>query len=110
MTENKEIKNPSSEGEAPPADDAISKLRSEFQEQFNTLKETFDAENKKNLETISKLTKENEDLHRALVRSAQLPPEQTAKEKTPEEIYQEKIIALADKSIAIEKAQRGIKT
>lgn len=110
MTENKEIKSSSSEGEAPPADDAISKLRSEFQEQFNTMKETFAAENKKNLETISKLTKENEDLHRALVRSAQLPPEQTVKEKTPEEIYQEKILALADKSIAIEKAQRGIKT
>ena len=110
MTETKETKTETSEGEAPPADDAISKLRNEFQEQFNTMKETFAAENKKNLETISQLTKENEDLHRALVRSAQLPPEQTAKEKTPEEIYQEKIIALADKSIAIEKAQRGIKS
>ena len=110
MTEAKETKTSSSEGEAPPADDAISKLRNEFQEQFNTLKETFDAENKKNLDTISKLTKENEDLHRALVRSAHPPPEQTAKEKTPEEIYQEKILALADKSIAIEKAQRGIKS
>ena len=110
MTEIKETNTSSSEGEAPPVDDAISKLRSEFQEQFNTMKETFAAENKKNLETIAALTKENEDLHRALVRSAQLPPEQTVKEKSPEEIYQERIVALADKSIAIEKAQRGIKS
>lgn len=98
------------EGADPPAEDPIAKLRSEFQEQFSTLKQSFEEENKKNLDTITQLQKENEDLHRALIRSAQLPPEQKPPEKTPEQIYQEKIIELADKSIAIEKAQRGIKT
>ena len=93
----------------PSSEDAITKLRNEFQEQFSTLKETFETENKKNLETISKLTKENEDLHRALVRSAQLPPEQTKKEKTEEEIYQVKIAELSKKSIAYEKYNRGLK-
>ncbi len=109
MTE--EIKTPpeQSKKETPPSDDAISKLRDEFQKEFSTLKETFETENKKNLETISKLTKENEDLHRALVRSAQLPPEQKPQEKTEQEIYQEKIAELSKKSIAYEKYNRGLK-
>ena len=96
--------------ENPPSEDAISKLRDEFQQQFSTMKESFEAENKKNLDLITKLTKENEDLHRALVRSAQLPPEQKQPEKTEEEIYQEKIAEYAKKSIAYEKYNRGLKT
>lgn len=108
MTE--ESKTPDQSKETPPSDDAISKLRDEFQQQFSTMKESFEAENKKNLDLITKLTKENEDLHRALVRSAQLPQEQPAKEKTEEEIYQEKIAEYSKKSIAYEKYNRGLKT
>lgn len=108
MTE--ESKTPEQSKETPPSDDAISKLRDEFQQQFSTMKESFDAENKKNLDLITKLTKENEDLHRALVRSAQLPPEQKQPEKTEQEIYQEKIAEYSKKSIAYEKYNRGLKT
>ena len=89
-------------------EDPIAKLRDEFQSQFNTLKTTFEEENKKNLETISSLQKENEDLHRALIRSAQLPPVQQVPEKTEEQIYQEQIQEYAKKSIAYEKMNRGI--
>ena len=91
-----------------PTEDPIAKLRDEFQSQFNTLKTTFEEENKKNLETISSLKKENEDLHRALIRSAQLPPVQQVSEKTEEQIRQEQIAELAKKSIAYEKMNRGI--
>ena len=108
MTE--ESKTPDQSKEIPPSDDAITKLRDEFQQQFSTMKESFEAENKKNLDLITKLTKENEDLHRALVRSAQLPPEQKQPEKTEAEIYQEKIAEYSKKSIAYEKYNRGLKT
>ena len=90
------------------AEDPIAKLRDEFQSQFNTLKTTFEEENKKNLETISSLKKENEDLHRALIRSAQLPPAEQPQQKTEEQIYQEQIAEYAKKSIAYEKMNRGI--
>ena len=89
-------------------EDPIAKLRDEFQSQFNTLKTTFEEENKKNLDTITQLKKENEDLHRALIRSAQLPPAEQPQQKTEEQIYQEQITEYAKKSIAYEKMNRGI--
>ena len=91
-------------GEQQPSE--IEKLRNEFQEQFATLKTTFETELKKSKEENDRLAKENEDLHRALVRSAQLPPTQAPVQKTEEELYAEKIRKYAEKSIAIEK-QRG---
>ena len=90
------------------SDDPIAKLRDEFQTQFTQLKTTFETENKKNLETISQLQKENEDLHRALIRSAQMPKEEPPPEKTEEEIYADKIIALSERSKQIERLNRGI--
>ena len=83
----------------------IEKLRNEFQEQFATLKTSFESELAKSKEENSALKKENEDLHRALVRSAQLPPQQAPVQKTEEELYAERISAIAAKSIAIEKAR-----
>ena len=53
----------------------IEKLRNEFQEQFNTLQSSFSAELEKNKAEIERLQKENTDLNRALIRSAQLPPQ-----------------------------------
>ncbi len=90
------------------SEDPIAKLRDEFQTQFTQLKTTFETENKKNLETISQLQKENEDLHRALIRSAQMPKEEPPSQKTEEEIYADKIIALSERSKQIERLNRGI--
>ena len=90
------------------SEDPIAKLRDEFQIQFTQLKTTFETENKKNLETISQLQKENEDLHRALIRSAQMPKEEPPPQKTEEEIYADKIIALSERSKQIERLNRGI--
>ena len=106
-----------SEEPKPPADpkkdpspepSPIDKLRAEFQEQFSTLKTTFETENAKNLETITALQKENEELHRALIRSAVTPPAEPEQPKSEEEIYADRIIELSKKSIAIEKRQRGL--
>ena len=83
----------------------IEKLRNEFQEQFNTLKTSFAAEQEKSAAEISRLQKENEDLHRALIRSAQLPPEQTPVQKTEQEIYAENVAKWAKKSLEYEKVR-----
>ena len=85
----------------------IEKLRNEFQEQFNTMRTTFAAEQEKSNAEISRLTKENEELHRALVRSALLPKtEEAPVQKTEEELHAEWVKKYAEKAIAIEK-QRG---
>ena len=84
----------------------IEKLRNEFQEQFTTLRTSFENELKKSTEEISRLTKENEDLHRALVRSAQIPAPEVPVQKTEEELRAEFVKKYAEKAIAIEK-QRG---
>lgn len=74
----------------------IEKLRSEFQEQFTTLKSSFQTE-LSNLKTQNDtLAKENEELHRALIRSAVTPvPSQEPKEPT----YEDRILALAKKTL-----------
>ena len=97
--------------EQPPKDtpeqpSEIEKLRNEFQEQFATLKTSFESELKTKTDEITSLRKENEDLHRALVRSAQLPPQESPVQKTEQELYQERISAIAAKSLEYEK-QRG---
>ena len=83
----------------------IEKLRNEFQEQFSTLKTSFETELNKHKEENEALRKENESLHRALVRSAQLPPEKAPVQKTEEEIYQEKVAAIAAKALEYEKVR-----
>lgn len=85
----------------------IEKLRNEFQEQFAAMKTSFAAEQEKSNAEISRLTKENEELHRALVRSALLPKtEEAPVQKTEEELRAEFVKKYAEKAIAIEK-QRG---
>jgi len=85
----------------------IEKLRNEFQEQFTAMKTSFAAEQEKSNAEISRLTKENEELHRALVRSALLPKtEEAPVQKTEEELRADFIKKYAEKAIAIEK-QRG---
>ena len=84
----------------------IEKLRNEFQEQFATLKSSFETELKKATDENTSLRKENEELHRALVRSAQLPPAEVPVQKTEEELRAEFVKKYAERAIAIEK-QRG---
>lgn len=75
----------------------IEQLRNEFQEQFTTLKESFEASNKEKDELIEQLKSHNQELERALIRSA--VHEAPAPQKTSDQIYSEKISALADKTL-----------
>ena len=52
---------------------------------------------------IEKLTKENQDLQRALIRSVTIDPQPTSHEPTAEELYQKKIDELSKKSLTIMK-------
>ena len=81
----------------------IEKLRDEFTEQFATLKTSYEKTAAEQKETIEKLTKENQDLQRALIRSVTIDPQPTSHEPTAEELYQKKIDELSKKSLTIMK-------
>lgn len=78
----------------------VEKLRDDFTEQFSALKSSFDASTKEKDAKIEELMKHNEELQRALIRNATLgTPQEQPKEKTEEELYQERIASLAKKTI-----------
>ena len=74
-------------------------LKSEMQAQYNELKSAFENSTKEKDELIAQLQKSNQDLQRALLRSAFTEgPSQSEPVKTPEQEYEEKIQALYEKS------------
>ena len=77
----------------------VERLRDEFSDQFNTLKTSYEKTAAEQKELIESLKKENEDLHRALIRSVTMDPQPAQKQKTEEELYQERISELAKKSL-----------
>lgn len=78
--------------------DPIAALRDEFAEQFAALKSSFEQLAAEKDETIKRLTDENDQLHRALVRSAMTEsPSQPV--KTEQEKYDEVIANLANKTL-----------
>ena len=77
----------------------IEQLRNEFQEQFSALKTSFEESTREKDELIAQLQQSNQDLQRALLRSAFTEgPSQSEPVKTPEQEYEEKIKALYEKS------------
>ena len=80
--------------------DPIVALRDEMNAQFNEMKESFKAEMSEKDELISQLKEQNTGLQRALVRSAVVDPPKQEVVKTEEELYQDKIDALAKKTLA----------
>ena len=79
-------------------------LKTEMQAQYNELKSAFENSTKEKDELIAQLQKSNQDLQRALLRSAFTEdPSQSTPEKTPEQEYEEKIKALFEKSKAYQK-------
>lgn len=86
----------------------IEKLRDEFQEQFNTIKTSYEKTAADLKESNDKLSKENEELRRALIRNTSMgtPSGEPPKQKTEEELYQEKIAALSKKSLELLKSYR----
>lgn len=80
--------------------DPIQSLRDEFAEQFSTLKQSFESQLSERDDTITKLKEENDSLHRALIRSAMTTPVAPVQPKTEQELYNERIQELAEKTLA----------
>lgn len=79
-------------------------LKSEMQAQYNELRSAFEAATKEKDELIAQLQQSNQDLQRALLRSAFTEgPSQPAPEKTPEQVYEENIKTLFEKSKAYQR-------
>ena len=108
MTEEKKKKDPESSGSDKTSDKSeVERLRDEFSEQFATLKNSYEKTAAEQKDLIETLKKENEDLHRALIRSVTFDPQPApSKEKTEDELYQERIAELAKKSLEIQKKGR----
>lgn len=75
------------------------KLRDEMNAQFQALKDAFEAKQKDDEATIQQLKEDNVKLQTALLRSAFTEPAQPVeKQKTEQEVYQDTIANLFEKS------------
>lgn len=75
------------------------KLRDEMNQQFQALKDSFEAKQNEDAQVIEQLKEANKDLQTALMRSAfTTPSEPVEKPKTDEEVYNDKIAELLVKS------------
>lgn len=87
-----------------PDQNPYEQLKSEMQAQYNELKSAFEASTKEKDDLIAQLQQSNQDLQRALLRSAFTEgPSQPASEKTPEQEYEENIQTLYEKSKAYQR-------
>ena len=78
----------------------VEQLRDEFTAQFATLKSSFETELSSLKTENAQLKETNDELKRALVRSAITPaPAPAEPEKTPEQLYKEKIDELSKKTL-----------
>ena len=82
-----------------PAENPVASLRDEFRKEFDTLKASFEAELKTLKAENESLKSQNTDLQRALIRSATVPENPAPAPKTEEQLYAEKIDALAKKTL-----------
>ena len=82
-----------------PTENPVASLRDEFRKEFDTLKASFEAELKALKTENESLKSQNTDLQRALIRSATVPENPAPAPKTEEQLYAEKIDALAKKTL-----------
>lgn len=88
----------------PTPDNPYEQLRSEMQAQYNELRSAFEASTKEKDDMIAELKQSNQDLQRALLRSAFTEgPSQPAPGKTPEQEYEENIRTLFERSKAYQR-------
>lgn len=99
MTQDSESKN-----DTPPTDqeeytDALTALQTEL----SNLKQAFESQKQEYQDTITKLQQENTSLQRSLIRNALTPEAAPPQPKTEEELYNENINQLADKTLNLMK-------
>lgn len=95
MTQDSESKNDISPNEQEEYTDALTTLQAEL----SNLKQAFESQQKQYEDTITKLQQENTSLQRSLIRNALTPEQPVPQPKTEEQIYEENIQQLADKTI-----------
>lgn len=83
--------------------DPVVQLRDEMNAQFNELKQSFEATLKEKEELISQLKEQNTGLQRALVRSAVMDPPKVEEPKTEEQLYNEEVARLSQRTLEIMK-------
>lgn len=74
-------------------------IKQELQEQMATMKESFEQSLNEKDDQIKQLLEQNQQLQRALVRSAMTDPVPAPQPKSEEDIYKEQIQALAGKTL-----------
>lgn len=81
-----------------PIDNPYETLKAEMQSQYMALKDSFEQSNREKDELIAQLKEQNENLNRALLRSAFTTPVQTEPVKTEEQLYQDRISDILNKA------------
>lgn len=95
------------EPEPSPEKTEIEKLRDEFAEQFATLKASYAAEQDRLTAELTALKSHNEELERALIRTATNPPPAPAPApKTEKEEYDERVAAIAKRTLHLMEVNR----
>lgn len=84
----------------PTESELLTALRDEMQTQYNTLKEAMESALKERDDTIATLRQEKQSLQNALVVSSTTPKAEEPPVKTEEELYEEKVIALSQRTLA----------
>lgn len=95
MTQDSESKN---DNHPQPEDDYTDALTT-LQNELATLKQAFESQKQEYQDTITKLQQENTSLQRSLIRNALTPEQPAPQPKTEEELYNENIQQLADKTL-----------
>lgn len=95
MTQDSESKN---DNQPQPEDDYTDALTA-LQTELSNLKQAFEQQSKDYQDTITKLQQENTSLQRSLIRNALTPEQPAPQPKTEEQIYEENIQQLADKTL-----------
>lgn len=85
--------------------DPVVQLRDEMNAQFAEMKSSFEASLKEKDELIAQLKEQNQGLQRALVRSAVMDPPKVEVPKTEEELYEENVKRLSERTLNIMKAR-----
>lgn len=81
--------------------DPVSALRAEFAQQFDALKAEFAEQMDSVKQENDRLKEQNASLNRELVRSALTTPAQPAPEPTAEELHEQEVQRLAERTLGI---------
>ena len=94
MTQDSESKN-----DTPTEQEEYTDALTTLQAELSNLKQAFETQQKQYEDAITKLQQENTSLQRSLIRNALTPEQPAPQPKTEEELYNENIQQLADKTI-----------